>query len=605
MAEDRMLREAVEAIAQGQRARARDLLTRLLRADQANPIYWLYMSAVVESSKERIYCLKNVLRLDPQNKQAQLGLVILGAIPPPPDLSPVQIPPRDWDQTQANKSMASAGKKMLRIISFGGAGLLLIGLLLVGTLKPGYRLGGIFGLPHLTVTPKFAAERATATLLPTNTPYQRTPTPTFIGPTPLWMLLEATYTPTPLYVNTPHPISEAFRAGLRAFGLGEYEDLLKYMQQAAREEPQAADAYYYVGEAYRLLDEPEQALAAYDQAIQADSGFAPAYLGRARANIALFDMAEVEQDLLRAVELDPNLLEGFLELASLKIAAGEIELALDYLEAAEGIAPSSPLIYQYRAEAFLASEDNNSALAAAEIAYKLDRTSLPIYKVLGQAYLEVGEPARAKEFLDIYLSFVEDDVEAQVVNGRILYELHDFAGARDALSKVLELQDDLFPALLYRGLAYLELKEGQLAVNDLFAARNIDRQSFLASLGLGRALLLTNRFTDAISQFSGSEELAEEEDQLAAVYYWRALAREAAGDTRSAISDWNALLALPREVVPPEWRSAAAEKILLLTPSPTMINTIQSPTPSPTITPSVASAPAAITPTAQKTQPAD
>ena len=39
MSDDVMLREAVEAIYAGQRARARDLLTRLLRADQTNPTY--------------------------------------------------------------------------------------------------------------------------------------------------------------------------------------------------------------------------------------------------------------------------------------------------------------------------------------------------------------------------------------------------------------------------------------------------------------------------------------------------------------------------------------------------------------------------------------
>ena len=49
-----MLREALEAIARGQRERARDLLTGLLRAGQANPAYWLWMSAVVDTSKERV-----------------------------------------------------------------------------------------------------------------------------------------------------------------------------------------------------------------------------------------------------------------------------------------------------------------------------------------------------------------------------------------------------------------------------------------------------------------------------------------------------------------------------------------------------------------------
>ncbi|UCD41769.1 MAG: ATP synthase subunit I, partial [Chloroflexota bacterium] len=72
MADDKMLQEAIEAVATGQSDRARDLLTRLLRADQSNPRYWLWMSSVVDTTKERIYCLQKVIHLDPGNRAAQL-----------------------------------------------------------------------------------------------------------------------------------------------------------------------------------------------------------------------------------------------------------------------------------------------------------------------------------------------------------------------------------------------------------------------------------------------------------------------------------------------------------------------------------------------------
>ena len=31
------------------------------------------------------------------------------------------------------------------------------------------------------------------------------------------MFLPETYTPVPIYVNTPHPVTEAYRAGLTAY----------------------------------------------------------------------------------------------------------------------------------------------------------------------------------------------------------------------------------------------------------------------------------------------------------------------------------------------------------------------------------------------------
>ena len=96
MAEDVMLQEAVQAIRQGQRARARDLLTRLLRANQRNAEYWLWMSSVVKTPKEQVYCLQSVLRLDPDNQAARRGMVTLGALPPDVSLAPVPPPRRQW-----------------------------------------------------------------------------------------------------------------------------------------------------------------------------------------------------------------------------------------------------------------------------------------------------------------------------------------------------------------------------------------------------------------------------------------------------------------------------------------------------------------------------
>ena len=78
MSEDRILQEAIEAIEKGQRARARDLLTRILRKEPARTDCWLYMSAVVETTKERTFCLENALKYDPENDTALQGLVMLG-----------------------------------------------------------------------------------------------------------------------------------------------------------------------------------------------------------------------------------------------------------------------------------------------------------------------------------------------------------------------------------------------------------------------------------------------------------------------------------------------------------------------------------------------
>ena len=96
MSDDVMLQEAIDAISQGQRRRARDLLTRLLRADQQSPAYWLWMSSVVDTVKEQIYCLQQVQRFDPENASARRGLALVGALTSDRMISPMPPQRRNW-----------------------------------------------------------------------------------------------------------------------------------------------------------------------------------------------------------------------------------------------------------------------------------------------------------------------------------------------------------------------------------------------------------------------------------------------------------------------------------------------------------------------------
>lgn len=606
MAEDRMLQEAIEAVATGQLERARDLLTRLLRANQSNPRYWLWMSSVVETTKERIYCLQKVLQLDPDNRAARLGMILGGISSPDEGLQPVPITPRNWKETYKVKSLDSGPKKYVRRFAYFGAFILVFGLIGIGLLAPRMNSFGYFGGPQLTVTPIFETIEATATLLPTNTPRVVSPTPTFIGPTPLWMLLEATYTPTPLYVNTPHPVTEAYRAGIRAFTEGNYEDMLMFMQQATRAESESADIYYYIGEANLLLEKPDEALFAFEESIETDPNFAPAYFGRAKAMLALDPEFDIEADLIQAVAIDPSLASAQLELIAYYLVIGNFELALESLEIAEELIPESPLIYAYRSQALLQNGNFEMALESAQKAYELDQTILEVYRTLGNLHLRSENSDQASHFLEIYLRYVTDDANAWAAYGRALFDSGDrIDEAMRAFDRALELDENSFTALLFRGLSYLEAGQGQLAVNDLFLARNFDRESFVASLGLARALSLAERYDDAISQFTGSEILTSTDSQRAEVYYWRAITFRLNGDKVSALADFESLLELQDQSISEIWVKEAQKFILELTPTPTMTSSPLPATHTPTVPTSTFTPTTTATPTLPSPTPTD
>ncbi|NJN44252.1 MAG: hypothetical protein HC806_05710 [Anaerolineae bacterium] len=79
--QETMFQEAVKAAREGDKVRARDLLTRLLRVTKNNPEYWLWMSGVVETRQEQLFCLQNLLQLDPKNEIARRGMIMMGETP--------------------------------------------------------------------------------------------------------------------------------------------------------------------------------------------------------------------------------------------------------------------------------------------------------------------------------------------------------------------------------------------------------------------------------------------------------------------------------------------------------------------------------------------
>lgn len=87
-ATDALLRQGIEALKQGRRGTARELLEKLVNDEPAHELGWLWLSGATDDHEEQIICLENVLTLNPQNERARKGLAALKAKrpdPPPPD----------------------------------------------------------------------------------------------------------------------------------------------------------------------------------------------------------------------------------------------------------------------------------------------------------------------------------------------------------------------------------------------------------------------------------------------------------------------------------------------------------------------------------------
>jgi tetratricopeptide (TPR) repeat protein len=570
MSKEQMLQEAVQAGQSGDLARARELLLTLLRQDNREPLYWLLMSTAVESRDERIYCLQNVLFLDPENSAAKHDLELLGA-EVPEEGAPALLPEEneDWQTTEIAAPKIRKRKPRPKeepwslswILGSLGVGLVIIFLGYYAAERG--MLDGLTG--NLTpLPPSHDSTAPLATALATNTPaFQPTATRQIvIAPRDPSELLAATYTPTPRYISTPHADNAVFQQGLDAYDAGNWAAATGFFQVFLSTNPGSADAAYYLGDAQLQAGDLEAALSAFDQALSIDPQFAPAYLGRARAQIAQeAASSSILTDLNSAVLLDPDLIDAYLERAAYNLGRGNPVSALEDVTAAESKAPQNAVVQYQKALVYLAQSDFESALQASSRAYDLDLTLLPNYVAKARALQGLEEYAQSIETLQSYLSFEGDDGTAWQVLG-MDYQLNGQEElALESFERALSLDPNLPQAAYYRGLHELAANENQKALGDFRVAVAGTPDWFEARIFLAQAYLKTGNPSGAFFEINAGSGLAKSDEQRAMLFYWRATALEALNEHSNAIADWQSLLNLPAAAMPAEWRTTAQQHL--------------------------------------------
>ncbi|MBM3122440.1 MAG: tetratricopeptide repeat protein, partial [Chloroflexi bacterium] len=506
---------------------ARDLLSRLLRTDSANAEYWVWMSAVVDTDRERVYCLESALKLDPTNRSALRGLVILGARKPADAelTAALRIPRRQVAAVSASTAIRRAPRinwgmvalsalaifAVAILFSYGGPVISALGILGRRALSPPPQLATLSPTPSATPV----LQTPTATPLPAATRVLRTPVPTEFGGTPLALLVPFTMTPTPIVGATPHNEYEAYQSGLEALAAGRYEEALGYFDQVAKLAPRLEDVQYLRGEALRLAGTPRQSFEAYDAAILLNRDFAPAYLGRGRAFMAIDDPTRGIADFEKAYKLDPQLEQAYLDLAQYHAGRRQYDKAEELLQRAIDRGVGTPLVLIRISRAQYGRTNYQDAVKNAIEGSAADPTIVEGYLAIGSGYYELGLYNDAVWPLKTYTLYAADDALGWSYLGRALVQTGDADGAREALDRSLGINERHGPAHQGKGFLALLLGDGQAALDAFKQARRFAPDNYELMLGVGRAYYLVGNYREAIRELNQAINLAGEEKLLA------------------------------------------------------------------------------------------
>lgn len=620
-----LLDEAIASAKGGDRIKAKDKLTRFLRYDQKNEHAWLWMSSVVESDRERIFCLNNALKLNPNNKTAKRGLALLGALPPEMradlDIEVIGVDLKADSSSASPAQRKRGGFTIRRSRQLETTAIVVLALVVIA----GFVIFGFnaFGLgkriTSIGITPSATPLPPTATHTPTPTPVP--PTPTELAPatpmagagqTPIAIFLGLPeFTPTPEPFKLPFFPEEAFARGEKAYKEGLNDAAVIAFKDAIKKNRSNYAAHYYLGQIYLQQKSYNQSYNSFTDALKINSRFALAYIGRGQAT-SHFPNGNPIPDYDKAKNAEPTWVEPYIQAAIYYASRNKTDAAIAQLETARSFAPTNVIVHWNLAEQYLAAGRIEDARATLNAGFDVDPTVLDLYRVQTLLLIVDKDYQTALNKINIYLSYRPADPEGWTLQGKVFLGMGEAEAAVTSLNRAVELKpDDPSEALITRGTAQLLLGNSDTAGDDFdkalttrFTTSNLlligqayynvgdyenartkfkraydsDKTSFDTNYWLGAAQVGAGSHGDAVKSLDDALSKADTDLKKFDVYYQRGKAHKGLDERDKAVDDLREALLLNVTDRAQEQEDAA---LLLSQLGGAIVSATQTPTPQP------------------------
>ena len=265
---------------------------------------------------------------------------------------------------------------------------------------------------------------------------------------------------------------------------GIYRDEVTFFSHIVSHNSEALSAHSKLSFALTRADRPEEAVAAARIGVEKrpDSRLAHAILGGALITVGQF--AEAEENLRRALEIDPRHEQSLGQLARMHIEQGAHQEALEACRTLLEINPEDPLAHAYRGSILLdlhrygeAMESLNRALTLSKAARSLT-PDLPneefLHALLGRASWELGRKGAGEEHFRQAQELNPRSIEALEVIAESHFKHHRYREALDLYRTLLEIDPERAVTHAEIGATLYHLGQREKAIRSLERALSLD-----------------------------------------------------------------------------------------------------------------------------------
>ncbi len=175
-------------------------------------------------------------------------------------------------------------------------------------------------------------------------------------------------------------IPESISKAIQLIQESSFKDAVALLQQFVKEHPESLEGWYNLGYALSHDDSLEAALTAYDEALAIDNMIFEIWFNKGDVLYQLADFKNAKECYQKSVELNPDDAEAWNNLGNCHSRLGEGSDAIVAYTRAVAIRPDYAEAFYNKANAHFVEEDDEHAIAYAELAVQLDSELIPLVR---------------------------------------------------------------------------------------------------------------------------------------------------------------------------------------------------------------------------------
>jgi tetratricopeptide (TPR) repeat protein len=275
----------------------------------------------------------------------------------------------------------------------------------------------------------------------------------------------------------------------------------------------SATDLYNRGNTLYNLNRFEEALTAYDRAINLRPDYAEVWQEKAKTLYELKKYSESQSAYDKAIELKPDYLEAWTGRGYALDKLQKSERAIDSFENALKIQPEYALAWQGRGDALLNLQRYEEAIASYEKAVQFQPNLERSWYNRGRAHQKLKQYEQAVQAYQKAVEIKFDNAEVWYDLGNVFLELNKNQEALEAYEKAVRFQPKDYQYWYSKGIALLKMRRHEEAVEAYEKAVKIKPDYYQAWYNLGWSYHELRKYEQAIECYSRALDLNPKEDR--------------------------------------------------------------------------------------------